>query len=173
MAAIDTYDAVVLGSGEAGKWIAWHLGGTGKRVVVVEQRYVGSSCAAHHHGAAGAFLSVYRTRAGARRPERGRRQTAGRRLPADGTPHLVDPSHPHDRRNAWQAQGTDRGGRPDPRIHRVRPASRRVAAAGPNRDADGAFLPCNRGVDRRTSHLRGGAGLAFLKHQATPRTPWR
>ncbi len=44
MAAIDTYDAVVLGSGEAGKSIAWHLGGTGKRVVVIEQRYVGGSC---------------------------------------------------------------------------------------------------------------------------------
>ncbi len=44
MAAIDTYDAVVLGSGEAGKSIAWHLGGTGKRVAVVEQRYVGGSC---------------------------------------------------------------------------------------------------------------------------------
>src|SRR3979490_3577489 len=44
MAAIDTYDAVVLGSGEAGKSIAWYLGGTGKRVVVVEQRYVGGSC---------------------------------------------------------------------------------------------------------------------------------
>jgi hypothetical protein len=34
MAAIDTYDAVVLGSGEAGKSIAWHLGGTGKGVAV-------------------------------------------------------------------------------------------------------------------------------------------
>jgi pyruvate/2-oxoglutarate dehydrogenase complex dihydrolipoamide dehydrogenase (E3) component len=44
MAAIDTYDAVVLGSGEAGKSIAWHLGATGIRVVVVEQRYVGGSC---------------------------------------------------------------------------------------------------------------------------------
>src|SRR5258708_17376625 len=44
MAAIDTYDAVVLGSGEAGKSIAWHLGSTGQRVVVVEQRYVGGSC---------------------------------------------------------------------------------------------------------------------------------
>jgi pyruvate/2-oxoglutarate dehydrogenase complex dihydrolipoamide dehydrogenase (E3) component len=44
MATIDTYDAVVLGSGEAGKSIAWHLGGTGKRVAVVEQRYVGGSC---------------------------------------------------------------------------------------------------------------------------------
>src|SRR5882757_1706211 len=44
MAAIDTYDVVVLGSGEAGKSIAWHLGGSGQRVVVVEQRYVGGSC---------------------------------------------------------------------------------------------------------------------------------
>src|ERR1700674_5419709 len=44
MAAIDAYDAVLLGSGEAGKSIAWHLGGAGKRVVVVEQRYVGGSC---------------------------------------------------------------------------------------------------------------------------------
>jgi choline dehydrogenase-like flavoprotein len=37
MAASDTYDAVMLGSGEAGKSIAWHLGGTGKRVVVVDR----------------------------------------------------------------------------------------------------------------------------------------
>jgi pyruvate/2-oxoglutarate dehydrogenase complex dihydrolipoamide dehydrogenase (E3) component len=44
MAAIEPYDAVVLGSGEAGKSIAWHLGATGKRVVAVEQRYVGGSC---------------------------------------------------------------------------------------------------------------------------------
>jgi pyruvate/2-oxoglutarate dehydrogenase complex dihydrolipoamide dehydrogenase (E3) component len=44
MAAIDTYHAVVLGSGEAGKSIAWHLGGSGQRVAVVEQRYVGGSC---------------------------------------------------------------------------------------------------------------------------------
>ena len=44
MPTIDTYDAVVLGSGEAGKSIAWHLGGMGQRVVVVEQRYVGGSC---------------------------------------------------------------------------------------------------------------------------------
>jgi pyruvate/2-oxoglutarate dehydrogenase complex dihydrolipoamide dehydrogenase (E3) component len=44
MAAIETYDAVVFGSGEAGKSIAWYLGATGKRAVVVEQRYVGGSC---------------------------------------------------------------------------------------------------------------------------------
>jgi pyruvate/2-oxoglutarate dehydrogenase complex dihydrolipoamide dehydrogenase (E3) component len=44
MATIDTYDALVLGSGEAGKSMAWYLGGAGKRVAVVEQRYVGGSC---------------------------------------------------------------------------------------------------------------------------------
>jgi pyruvate/2-oxoglutarate dehydrogenase complex dihydrolipoamide dehydrogenase (E3) component len=44
MRAEDTYDAMVLGSGEAGKSIAWHLGSAGKRVVVIEQRYVGGSC---------------------------------------------------------------------------------------------------------------------------------
>jgi pyruvate/2-oxoglutarate dehydrogenase complex dihydrolipoamide dehydrogenase (E3) component len=35
---------MVLGSGEAGKSIAWHLGGANQRVVVIEQRYVGGSC---------------------------------------------------------------------------------------------------------------------------------
>jgi pyruvate/2-oxoglutarate dehydrogenase complex dihydrolipoamide dehydrogenase (E3) component len=44
MATVDTFDALVLGSGEAGKSIAWYLAGTGKRVAVVEQRYVGGSC---------------------------------------------------------------------------------------------------------------------------------
>ncbi len=44
MPAIETFDAVVLGSGEAGKWTACHLGGGGQRVAVVEARYVGGSC---------------------------------------------------------------------------------------------------------------------------------
>jgi pyruvate/2-oxoglutarate dehydrogenase complex dihydrolipoamide dehydrogenase (E3) component len=44
MAAVENYDAVVLGSGEAGKSIAWHLGGSGQRVAVLEQRYIGGSC---------------------------------------------------------------------------------------------------------------------------------
>jgi len=44
MSAIETYDAVVFGSGEAGKSMAWHLGGNGQRVAVVEERYIGGSC---------------------------------------------------------------------------------------------------------------------------------
>lgn len=44
MPAIETYDAVAFGSGEAGKSMAWHLGGRGQRVAVVEERYIGGSC---------------------------------------------------------------------------------------------------------------------------------
>ena len=40
----DEYDAVVLGSGEAGKYTAWTLASQGKRAAVVERRYVGGSC---------------------------------------------------------------------------------------------------------------------------------
>ena len=41
---VETYDAVVLGSGEAGKYMAWHLAKAGQRAVVIEDRYIGGSC---------------------------------------------------------------------------------------------------------------------------------
>ena len=44
MASPEDYDLVVLGSGEAGKYLAWTLAAEGKRVAVVERRYVGGSC---------------------------------------------------------------------------------------------------------------------------------
>ena len=44
MQTIEEYDVVVLGSGEAGKYIAWTLAKTGKRAVVIERKYVGGSC---------------------------------------------------------------------------------------------------------------------------------
>src|SRR4051794_38203724 len=37
-------DLVVLGSGEAGKYLAWTLAAQGKRAAVIERRYVGGSC---------------------------------------------------------------------------------------------------------------------------------
>jgi pyruvate/2-oxoglutarate dehydrogenase complex dihydrolipoamide dehydrogenase (E3) component len=37
----EQYDLVILGSGEAGKYLAWTLASEGKRVAVVERRYVG------------------------------------------------------------------------------------------------------------------------------------
>lgn len=44
MADPEDYDLVVLGSGEAGKYIAWTLAARGRRAVVIERRYVGGSC---------------------------------------------------------------------------------------------------------------------------------
>lgn len=44
MSNANEYDLVILGSGEAGKYLAWTLASQGKRVAVVERRYVGGSC---------------------------------------------------------------------------------------------------------------------------------
>jgi pyruvate/2-oxoglutarate dehydrogenase complex dihydrolipoamide dehydrogenase (E3) component len=44
MAEPEEYDVVVLGSGEAGKYLAWTLGSRGKRVAVIERKYLGGSC---------------------------------------------------------------------------------------------------------------------------------
>ncbi len=41
---MEHFDALVLGSGEGGKYLAWHLGKSGQRVAVIENRYVGGSC---------------------------------------------------------------------------------------------------------------------------------
>ena len=44
MPDVEQFDAVVLGSGEAGKSMAWHLGLNGKRVAVIERKYIGGAC---------------------------------------------------------------------------------------------------------------------------------
>ena len=44
MTSPERFDAVVLGSGEGGKYLAWHLAGSGRRVAVIERRLVGGSC---------------------------------------------------------------------------------------------------------------------------------
>jgi pyruvate/2-oxoglutarate dehydrogenase complex dihydrolipoamide dehydrogenase (E3) component len=41
---IDHYDDLVLGSGEAGKYIAWTLAKEGRRVAVIERELIGGSC---------------------------------------------------------------------------------------------------------------------------------
>ena len=41
---IKEYDVVVLGCGEGGKYIAWTLAKRGKRVAVIERKYIGGSC---------------------------------------------------------------------------------------------------------------------------------
>ena len=40
----EEYDVVVLGSGAAGKLLAWTLASQGKHLAVIERRYVGGSC---------------------------------------------------------------------------------------------------------------------------------
>ncbi len=40
----EDYDLLVLGCGEAGKYIAWTLAKTGQRVAVIERQYIGGSC---------------------------------------------------------------------------------------------------------------------------------
>jgi pyruvate/2-oxoglutarate dehydrogenase complex dihydrolipoamide dehydrogenase (E3) component len=40
----EEYDVVVLGRGEAGKYLAWTLAKKGMRVVVIERKYIGGSC---------------------------------------------------------------------------------------------------------------------------------
>ncbi len=42
----EQFDVVILGSGQGGKLLAWHLARSGKRVAVVERRWVGGSCPA-------------------------------------------------------------------------------------------------------------------------------
>jgi len=38
------YKNVVIGSGEGGKYLAWHLAPLGEQTVVIERRYIGGSC---------------------------------------------------------------------------------------------------------------------------------
>ncbi len=40
----EEYEVVVLGSGEGGKFVAWTLAKQGKRVAVIERRYISGSC---------------------------------------------------------------------------------------------------------------------------------
>src|ERR1700743_3074524 len=40
------FDVVILGSGQGGKLLAWHLARSGKKVATVERRWVGGACPA-------------------------------------------------------------------------------------------------------------------------------
>src|SRR5688572_31006484 len=44
MAGTQHYDNLILGSGEAGKYIAWTLAKNGQRTAVVERSLIGGSC---------------------------------------------------------------------------------------------------------------------------------
>jgi pyruvate/2-oxoglutarate dehydrogenase complex dihydrolipoamide dehydrogenase (E3) component len=40
----EQYDAIIIGSGEAGKWMAWTLGAQGQRVINIEDKRIGGAC---------------------------------------------------------------------------------------------------------------------------------
>jgi pyruvate/2-oxoglutarate dehydrogenase complex dihydrolipoamide dehydrogenase (E3) component len=42
--SLTEYDVLVLGSGEGGKYLAWTLAKQGKRVALIERKYIGGSC---------------------------------------------------------------------------------------------------------------------------------
>jgi pyruvate/2-oxoglutarate dehydrogenase complex dihydrolipoamide dehydrogenase (E3) component len=44
MTTTEAYDAVIIGSGEGGKYLAWHLARSGQRTAVIERRWIGGSC---------------------------------------------------------------------------------------------------------------------------------
>ena len=44
MTEIDKFEFLVLGSGEAGKYLAWTMAKAGQRTAVVERRWIGGSC---------------------------------------------------------------------------------------------------------------------------------
>jgi pyruvate/2-oxoglutarate dehydrogenase complex dihydrolipoamide dehydrogenase (E3) component len=44
MSEVEQYDVVVVGSGEGGKYLAWHMAQGGLRTAVVERRWIGGSC---------------------------------------------------------------------------------------------------------------------------------
>lgn len=46
MSAVEQFEVLILGSGQGGKLLAWHLARSGKRVAVVERQWVGGSCPA-------------------------------------------------------------------------------------------------------------------------------
>jgi pyruvate/2-oxoglutarate dehydrogenase complex dihydrolipoamide dehydrogenase (E3) component len=41
---VENYKNVIIGSGEGGKYLAWHLAQSGQKTVVVERRWIGGSC---------------------------------------------------------------------------------------------------------------------------------
>lgn len=44
MSSPEIYDAIILGTGESGKYMAWHLGSQGRRVAAVEKNQIGGAC---------------------------------------------------------------------------------------------------------------------------------
>src|SRR5258708_23790335 len=44
MSTPERFDILILGSGQGGKLLAWHMARSGRRTAVVERRWIGGSC---------------------------------------------------------------------------------------------------------------------------------
>ncbi|WP_260737100.1 dihydrolipoyl dehydrogenase family protein [Tunturiibacter lichenicola] len=44
MSTPEQYDAIVIGSGEGGKYLSWHLGSQGKKIANIEDKRIGGAC---------------------------------------------------------------------------------------------------------------------------------
>src|SRR5262249_32916298 len=44
MSQPERFEVLILGSGQGGKLLAWHMARSGRRTAVVERRYIGGSC---------------------------------------------------------------------------------------------------------------------------------
>ena len=44
MPDVDSYDILILGSGESGKYLAWTMAAAGHRTAVIERKLIGGSC---------------------------------------------------------------------------------------------------------------------------------
>jgi pyruvate/2-oxoglutarate dehydrogenase complex dihydrolipoamide dehydrogenase (E3) component len=44
MSQPEQFEVLILGSGQGGKLLAWHMARSGRRTAVVERRWIGGSC---------------------------------------------------------------------------------------------------------------------------------
>src|SRR5271165_5973255 len=44
MSQLEQFEVLILGSGQGGKLLAWHMARSGRRTAVVERRWIGGSC---------------------------------------------------------------------------------------------------------------------------------
>ena len=58
----ERYEVLVLGSGEGGKYLAWHMAKSGNRTAVVERKWIGGSCPNINSKASGRLAAIPRSR---------------------------------------------------------------------------------------------------------------
>jgi len=126
MPETEQYDVLVIGSGEAGKYLAWTLSTEGYRTALVERKFVlvpehRLSAKQEHH-----LQREGRVVGGAGRDVRGSWQPDRRRYGCRTAPQASDGGGPDQRPPSWiHEDAPSRRQRPDSRFHECRTARRR------------------------------------------------